>query len=68
MPGWLANQLVVALCAVGVMKGKLRQAAHQSAAADYLVEGSFMLDMHFDQFLYAETKKRKIETNDAQKK
>lgn len=60
--------MIVALCAVGVMKGKLRQAAHQSAAADYLVEGSFMLDMHFDQFLYAETKKRKIETNDAQKK
>lgn len=50
------------------MKGKLHQAARQSAAANYLVDGSFALDVNFDQFLYAETKKRKIETNDAQKK
>lgn len=53
---------------MGVMKGKLHQAARQSAAANYLVDGSFALDVNFDQFLYAETKKRKIETNDAQKK
>lgn len=60
--------LIVALASVGVMKGKLHQAARQSAAANYLVDGSFALDVNFDQFLYAETKKRKIETNDAQKK
>ena len=60
--------LIVALCAVGVMKGKLKQAAHQNAAADYLVDGSFALDLYYDHFLYADTKRRKIETNNTQKK
>ena len=37
--------LIVALASVGVMKGKLHQAARQSAAANYLVDGSFALDV-----------------------
>lgn len=60
--------LIVALAVVGVMKGKLKQASRQSAAANYLVDGSFALDLHFDQFLYEETEKRKIENNDTRKK
>ena len=60
--------LIVALTVLGVMKGKLKQASRQSAAANYLVGGSFALDLHFDQFLYEETEKRKIENNDTRKK
>ena len=60
--------LIVALGAVGVMKGKLRQASHQHAAASYLTDQSFDPGMNYDYFLYEETKKRKIETNSAQKK
>ena len=44
-----------------------QQAAQQSAAAGYIREGSFRLDVNFDHFLYESTTRRKIE-DDTQKK
>ena len=58
---------IIALAVVGGLKGQLRQAAQQSAAAGYIREGSFRLDVNFDHFLYESTTRRKIE-DDTQKK
>ena len=59
--------LIAALAVVGGMKAQLKQAVHQNAAADYVRENSFDLDVHYDKFLYETTKKRKIETNQQKK-
>ena len=53
--------LIVALAVVGVLKGQLKQAVHESAAANYVREGSFQLDVKIDHFLYERTERRKIE-------
>ena len=57
----LAAALIVALVVVGVLKGQLKQAAFQSAAANYVREGSFHLDVKIDHFLYEQTERKKIE-------
>ncbi len=59
--------LIAALAVVGGMKAQLKQAVHRNAAADYVRENSFNLDVHYDKFLYETTKKRKIETNQQKK-
>ena len=53
--------LIIALIYVSILKGQLKQAAHQSAAADYIKKGSFDLRVKQDHFLYTTTQKRKIE-------
>ena len=53
--------LIVALAVVGVLKGQLKQAVYESAAANYVREGSFQLDVKTDHFLYERTERRKIE-------
>lgn len=53
---------VVALIVVGCLRGQLKQAAQQSAAENYVREGSFDLQVCFDHFLYETTQRRKIET------
>ena len=58
---------IIALAVVGGLKSQLRQAVQQSAAAGYIREGSFRLDVNFDHFLYESTTRRKIE-DDTQKK
>jgi hypothetical protein len=52
---------------VGGLKAQLKQAVYQSAAANYVREHSFKLDIHYDKFLYETTKKRRIETNHQKK-
>ena len=72
---WLLNQLgsgtlliaaaiaaIIALAVVGSLTAQLKQAVHRNAAADYIREGSFNLDVSYDRYLYETTKKRKIET------
>ena len=59
--------LIAALAVVGGMKAQLKQAVHRNAAADYVRDNSFNLDVHYDKFLYETTKKRKIETNQQKK-
>ena len=58
---------IIALAVVGGLKSQLKQAVQQSAAAGYIREGSFRLDVNFDHFLYESTTRRKIE-EDTQKK
>lgn len=53
---------VVALIVVGGLRGQLKQAAQQSAARNYVREGSFDLQVRFDHFLYETTQRKKIET------
>ena len=53
---------IVALIIVGNLRAQLKQAAHQSAAADYVRKDSFNLDVQYDHFLYENTQRRKIET------
>ena len=59
--------IIIALAVVGAMKGQLKQTAQQSAAGDYVREGSFRLDVNADHFLYESTTKRKIENNTQKK-
>ena len=72
---WLLNQLgsgtlliaaaiaaIIALAVVGSLTAQLKQAVHRNAAADYIREGSFNLDVSYDRYLYETTKKRKIES------
>lgn len=59
--------LIAAFIVVGVLIGELKQAEFQSAAASYVREGSFGLDVSSDHFLYRTTHRRKIETNQPQK-
>lgn len=54
--------LIVALIVLGVLRGQLKQAKPQSAAADYVRKGSFELDIQYDHFLYQNTQRRRIET------
>ncbi|MBP3655606.1 MAG: hypothetical protein J6K32_02805 [Clostridia bacterium] len=53
--------LVAAFIVVGGLTAQLRQAAHQSAAADYVRSGSFSLDVRYDRFLYQNVQRRRIE-------
>ena len=55
--------LIAALAVVGVLKGQLKQASQQNAAADYIDDDSFYLDVNIDHFLYESTSRRKIENN-----
>ena len=59
--------LIAALIVVGALRGQLKQAVHQSAAANYVVDNSFDLALRYDRFLYETTKRRKIERNDEKK-
>jgi len=65
MAGMLA--LLAAFITVAVLKGELKQAGFQSAAASYVREGSFALDVRGDHFLYRTTQRRRIETNPPRK-
>ena len=60
--------LLVALGAVGMMKGKLRQSVSQAAAASYLVKDSLKLERQDDYFMYEDTDQRKVGTSENQKK
>ena len=55
---------IVALAVVGALRGQLKQAVHQSAAENYVKEGSFALNVRQDRYLYMDTQRRRIETND----
>ncbi|MGN1006428.1 MAG: hypothetical protein ACI4O8_07935, partial [Aristaeellaceae bacterium] len=55
---------IVALAVVGALRGQLKQAVHQSAAENYVKEGSFALNVRQDRYLYTDTQRRRIETND----
>ena len=57
-----ALALIIALAVVGGLKAQLKQAAHQSAAGNYIRKDSFRLEMNFDQFLYETKSKKKIES------
>ena len=59
--------LIAAFITVAVLTAELKQAEFQSAAASYVSEGSFALDVHSDYFLYRTTHRRRIETNQPQK-
>lgn len=52
---------IIALAVVGALKGQLRQAAQQSTAHNYIMDGSFRLDVNMDHFIYDNITKRKIE-------
>lgn len=60
--------LIVALIVVGALKAQLKQAAHQSAASEYVKPNSFKLRVRYDHFLYERETRRKIETNQNNKK
>ena len=53
---------IVALVVVSCLKGQLKQAVEQSAAENYVREGSFNLQSRSDHFLYETTQRTKIET------
>ena len=59
--------LIAAFVTIGSLTAQLKRAAHQSAAGNYIREGSFDLNVQYDKFLYETTQRLKIETN-AQKK
>ena len=65
MAGCIA--LMAAFIVVSVLKAELKQAEFQSAAASYVREGSFGLDVRSDHFLYRTTQRRRIETNQPRK-
>lgn len=52
---------IIALAVVGALKGQLRQAAQQSTAHSYIMDGSFRLDVNMDHFIYENITKSKIE-------
>lgn len=54
--------LIVALIVLGVLRGQLKQATTQSAAANYVRKDSFQLGICYDHFLYENTQRRKLET------
>ena len=54
--------LIISIIVLSVLKGQLKQAFHQSAAADYVKPGSFKLHVKRDHFLYEKETRRKIET------
>jgi len=53
---------IIALIVVGSLTAQLKQAVQKDAAADYVRDGSFDLQVSYDRFLYETTKKRKIES------
>ena len=58
---------VIALIVVSVLQGQLKQAVFQSGAGNYVREDSFKLNARYDHFLYEDTQRRKIETQDKKK-
>ena len=58
---------IIALIVVGRLTAQLKQAVHNDAAADYVRDGSFDLQVSYDRFLYETTKKRKIENGNQKK-
>lgn len=58
---------IIALIVVGKLTAQLKQAVHKEAAADYVRDGSFDLQVSYDRFLYETTKKRKIENGNQKK-
>jgi len=58
----LVVALIVALVVVGIMKSKLKIAAHKRGADNYVRKGSFKLTARQDHFLYETVSRRKIET------
>lgn len=58
---------IIALIVVGKLTAQLKQAVHNNAAADYVRDGSFDLQVSYDRFLYETTKKRKIENGNQKK-
>jgi len=59
--------LIAAFIVVSVLMGELKQAVFQSAAAGYVQENSFALDVHADHYLYTTTQRRRIEQNNPKK-
>ena len=55
---------IVALAVVGGLRSQLKQAVQQSAAENYVQDGSFRLQVRLDHFLYETTQRRKIETTE----
>ena len=59
--------LIAAFAVVGALVSQLKQASHQSAASEYVKQGSFNLRVRSDHFLYKNEIRRKIETNQEKK-
>lgn len=59
--------LIAAFATIGSLTAQLKQATHQSAAGNYIRRGSFDLSIQYDRFLYENTTRRKIETNQQKK-
>ena len=59
--------LIAAFIVVAVLKAELNQAEFQSAAANYVSENSFALDVRMDHYLYTTTQRRRIEQNNPKK-
>ena len=55
--------LIVAFGVYGALLGQLKQATSQNSAGNYVVEGSFNLNIRYDKYLYTTTDRRKIESN-----
>lgn len=55
--------MIAAFATVGVLRGELKQAAHQSAAADYARKESFDLAIRYDRFLYETVQRRRIQNS-----
>ena len=55
---------IIALAVVGALKGQLKRATQQSAAHNYIRDGSFHLDANTDHFLYESTTRCKIEKDE----
>lgn len=60
--------LIAAFATVGGLKSQLKQAVHQHEARNYVKQGSFVMQMRQDHFLYESVTRRKIETNNNQHK
>jgi len=58
---------IAAFATIGGLMAQLKQAAFRSEASDYVLEGSFNLDVSYDKFLYERTTRRKIETGEQKK-
>ena len=65
MAGCIA--MLAAFITVASLKAELKQAEFQSAAAGYVSNGSFALDVRSDHFLYRTTQRRRIEMNQPRK-
>ena len=58
--GVVVVAFIIAFIVTGSMKAKLKTAAHQAHASNYVRKDSLVLDVNRDQFLYDHVERRKI--------